>query len=126
MYRLVIKRLHLLRRTLFLACPLSPSLVRSSFWTLSRFACGNSARVIFAALLAPSLTSLSSVYPRPYFSPFHRASSPTRLLSSLFLLDLSSDVAESSLTFSPGCFFLAALLVNLFRRRPGPVVVFSR
>lgn len=38
---------------------------RSSFWTLNRFACGNFPGVIFAALLAPSLTSLTSVYPPP-------------------------------------------------------------
>lgn len=40
----------------------------SSFWTLSRCACGNFPGVIFAALLARSLTSLSSVYPRRHFS----------------------------------------------------------
>lgn len=34
----------------------------SSFWTLSRCACGNFPGVIFAALLARSLTSLSSVF----------------------------------------------------------------
>lgn len=39
---------------------LSPQL--SSFWTLSRCACGNFLGVIFAALLARSLTSLSSVF----------------------------------------------------------------
>lgn len=53
---------------------LSPRL--SSFWTLSRCACGNFPGVIFAALLARSLTSLSSVFtPVVIFLSFHPLSS---------------------------------------------------
>lgn len=74
--------------------PLSPlftssfsfSPVLSSFWTLSRCACGNFPGVIFAALLARSLTSLSSVYPHRHFSrgSLRPAPLPRRVSSSPF------------------------------------------
>lgn len=74
----------------YLPLPIVPSLIRflslflfpllSSFWTLSRCACGNFPGVIFAALLARSLTSLSSVYPRRHFSRPPLPPSPCPLL----------------------------------------------
>lgn len=76
MYRMVIKRLRFLSLRLARVLPPPPPpppvtgnrSVRSSFWTLNRFACGNFPGLIFAALLAPSLTSLTSVYPPPQSS----------------------------------------------------------
>lgn len=98
----------------------------SSFWTLSRCACGNFPGVIFAALLARSLTSLNSVYPRRHFSrspsvPRHSSASLTprsysRPISRFsFPRSTWSDVAEAPhlstctpLTFSlPFPFFTA-------------------
>lgn len=55
----------------------------SSFWTLSRCACGNFPGVIFAALLARSLTSLSSVFtPVVIFLSLHPLPSAASLLPS--------------------------------------------
>lgn len=91
MYRVVIKRQRLpsdlppaaggIRAALPSRSAWSFSLSRSSFWTLSRFACGNFPGVIFAALLAPSLTSLSSVYPpSSFFSASARHRDPRSAL----------------------------------------------
>lgn len=88
--------------------PLFTFPVRSSFWTLNRFACGNFPGVIFAALLAPSLTSLSSVYPRRRFSLHPSFVLPVSLVayfrSSVFRPASRQTSAESSLAspvFSP-------------------------
>lgn len=68
--------------SLFYLLPLIPS-----FWTLSRCACGNFPGVIFAAFLARSLTSLTSVYLRRHFS---QPRSSSFSLSSPCLLFFSS------------------------------------
>ena len=127
---MVIKRLYLLS----LACsppllpPNSPFLVtrrwvRSSFWTLNRFACGNFPGVIFAALLAPSLTSLSSVYPDlrpsssltfdlpPFWSP-PLVRRRRKLSLSLSLARFFPPIIHRLARFFPSS--LARLLVNLF------------
>lgn len=78
---------------------LSPRL--SSFWTLSRCACGNFPGVIFAALLARSLTSLSSVF------------TPVVIFLNLLVLlpcrRLSSPIKSGSLPIFPPFIFPSGL-----------------